>query len=133
MKCLLKSLGQILGAPVFVLKSGRFWHTYLGGNCAPFPTPSSPDEVISAIPIKLPFEQKKEMTFDGRLPNARAPVVRNLYCRSSQTWHLGIGEEDFAGAGKFPPLNWMVVFPIDRHWGNRRSATCARSLPQLPR
>ena len=38
------------------------------------------------------------MTFDGRPANVSTPVVRDLYCPSSQICHLGIDEEDFAGA-----------------------------------
>jgi len=30
------------------------------------------------------FEQRKEVTFDSRLANVRVPVVRGLYCPSSQ-------------------------------------------------
>jgi len=44
---------------MFVLKSGLFLHTYLGGNCAPFPTPSSPDKAISASPLKSPLNKRK--------------------------------------------------------------------------
>ena len=91
----------------------------MGDNCAPFPTLSSPDEPISAIPVKHSFEQKKEMTFVGRLANVRAPVVRSLYCPSSQTWHRGIGEEDFAGAAIAPwqslrlSIGWLYVLLTD--------------------
>jgi len=35
-------------------------------NCAPVPTPSSPDKDISAISVKSRLHKRKEMTFDRR-------------------------------------------------------------------
>jgi len=38
-----------------------------------------------SYPSQKSFEQRKEMTFDGRLANIRAPVfAAYTYCRSSQ-------------------------------------------------
>ena len=36
-------------------------------------------------PSQTFFEQRKDMTFDRRLANIRAPVVLDLYCPSSQS------------------------------------------------
>jgi len=59
-KCLLKSLGQsnVLKCPTVVLNQGFLTHL-LGGNCAPFPTPSSPDKAITITPIKSPLNKRK--------------------------------------------------------------------------
>jgi len=36
-----------------------YGHAYLGANCAPVPTPSSPDKAISAISAKSPLHKGK--------------------------------------------------------------------------
>jgi len=44
-------------SPVFVLKLGFFKYTYLRGNCATVPTPSSPDKAIYTISVKSPLNK----------------------------------------------------------------------------
>jgi len=36
-----------------------YGHAYLGVNCAPVPTPLSPDKAISVISVKSPLHKKK--------------------------------------------------------------------------
>jgi len=36
-----------------------YGHADLGANCAPVPTPSSPDKAISAISVKSPLHKGK--------------------------------------------------------------------------
>jgi len=36
-----------------------YGYAYLGANCAPVPTPSSPDKAISAISVKSPLHKRK--------------------------------------------------------------------------
>jgi len=49
-----------------------------GGNFAPVPTPSSPANLTSPIPVKS-YLHKEEMTFDRRLANITTPVFRGSY------------------------------------------------------
>jgi len=54
MKCLLKNLGQIQCAKVpHCLQIRFFWHTYVGSNCAPVLTLSSPDKAVSPSQSKV--------------------------------------------------------------------------------
>jgi len=46
------------GAKKFLAPS-IYGHAYLGDNCAPAPTPSSPDKAISAISVKSPLHKGK--------------------------------------------------------------------------
>jgi len=62
LKCLFKSLGQksnVRKYPSVCLETRIFLHTYLCGNCAPVPTPSSPDKAISANSVKSPLNKEK--------------------------------------------------------------------------
>jgi len=68
---------------VFVFKLG-FFNALAWGEIVPQslhlplqPKPFPP-------PSQKSFEQRKEMTFDRRLANIAAPVIRGLYCPSSQ-------------------------------------------------
>ena len=74
---------------VFVFKSGSL--THLGGNCAPvlhLPLQSKP----FPPPSQKSFEQRKEMTFDRRLANIAAPVVRGIYCPSQNVVKKALNE-----------------------------------------
>jgi len=67
---------------MFVLKSGLFKHTsgQFSSNVSTFLSSHS----HFPHPSQKSFEQSKEMTFDRRLANVTDPVVRDLYCPSTQ-------------------------------------------------
>ena len=52
-------------------------------NCAPVPTPSSPDKALSAISVKVLCTKERD-DIRPQTKNVRAQVVFGLYCRSSQ-------------------------------------------------
>jgi len=56
-----------------------YGHAYLGANCVPVPTPSSPDKAISVISVKSPLHK------GAQTKNVRSPVVFCLYYPSSQS------------------------------------------------
>jgi len=65
---LIKSLGcakvwvkfSVLMYPSVRLEIKAFCHIYLGGNCPPDPTHSSPAEAISPIPVKSPLSKRQK-------------------------------------------------------------------------
>jgi len=66
--------------PVFVLKSGFFLNTLTCGQLCPSPYTFLSRQSHFPHPSQKSFEQRKEITFDRRLANITAPVVRGLYC-----------------------------------------------------
>jgi len=60
-----------------------YGRAYLGANCAPVPTPSSPDKAIQPSQVKV-LCTKERVDILPQTKNVRAPVVFCLYCPSSQ-------------------------------------------------
>jgi len=55
-----------------------FFDAYLGGNCVPVPTPSTPDKPIPAFPVKSPLNKGKSwhLTADQQTLGLRLFAVR---------------------------------------------------------
>jgi len=67
---------------MFVLKSGLFKHTW--GHFSSNPSTFLSTQSHFPHPSQKSFEQNKEITFDRKLANVTDPVVRGLYCPSTQ-------------------------------------------------
>jgi len=50
---------NVLKLPSVCLEIESFSTHLLGGNCAPVPTPFSPDKAISAFPVKISLNKGK--------------------------------------------------------------------------
>ena len=85
-KCLLKCLGQIQCAkvPQSLSWNQGFFDTLAWGAIVPHFLHLPRQTNHFRHPSHKPVEQRKEMTFSGRLANVRATVVRSSCCPSSQ-------------------------------------------------
>ena len=69
---------------VFVFKLG-FFDTFAWGTIAPHSLQlPRQKKTVSPHPSQKSLEQRKEMTFDRRLPNITDLVLRGLYCSFSE-------------------------------------------------
>jgi len=69
---------------VFILNSD-FLTQLLRGQLCPIPYNFLARQNHFHHPSQKSFEQRKEVTIDGRLAHVRAPVIRGLYCPSSKS------------------------------------------------
>jgi len=86
MKSLLKNLGQIQRAKVPRCLSWNlgFLTHLLGEQLCPSPYTFLSRQNRFSHPSQKSFEQRKEITFDSRLPNITDLVFQGLYCPSSE-------------------------------------------------
>jgi len=91
-----------------------YGHAYLGANCAPVPTPSSPDKTIQPSQSKVLCTKERD-DIRPQTKSVRAPVVFGLYCPSSQNLIKKILHELTVNSqGWLNPFSRIVGFSVTR-------------------